>query len=1448
MGAKRSGWWVRRSLGVVLVAVALAAFVPGVAAAAESGTISGTVRNTDGDGIPAQVLYYRDTGEGVSLTGIQTTASDGTYSKVMAAGTYILLFRDRLNPATYMDSFYDGRTGWDTADRIELVDGGSLTADATLTAYCRIEGRVTGGGVDLSGITVSVHRRNVYGYWDLAAAPASTDATGTYSVKMLNPGTYRVRFRDPAGDYAQEFYSGALSIADGDDVVLTAEDVATIDADLEEAARITGTVTNLGTPLSGIEVSAYRYSTSTAGWESMGDPVVTGAGGTYDLGGLSEGGYRVHFRDPRYVYLEQWYDGVEWDSATRIDLAVAQTRTGIDAALKRLGSLTGTVRSMATSAPIAGVTCEVYRWDEAWRSWSWMASRSTGGAGEYLFDGLTPGVYRVRFSGGTGGYASQYYDSAHAWSQATSIACDYDTVTSGIDAALYDGATISGTVTGAGPIDGAEVVAWREDGSGGWDHWYTYTESNGAYTLRELPPGDYYVTFNGGSGYICEVYDGVHVGRAEIYLGTDAAPDFTGATSVSLTEGGAAAGVSAELEAGGHVTGRVTYDTGGNAYYPQVRALVPDGSGGWRVYAEASSDENGCYDIGQLATGEYVIRFDDYYGPMPYTYYGDVDSPGAATLVAVTAGGTVPDIDGVLRNPVDDGYEPDNTPWSAKHHEVGETAAHTFSYDTDQDYAWFQGYAGHRYRVETVRTWGTVDTSLTVFGADGTTVLGVNDDGPAPPFSAVEFTAPVSDTYRVLARFTGERGLYGLRITDISDVAPPVTTILGMPSGPTSQTVAFSLSATDGPDGSGVDRTLYTLDADGPFDYVDPVEITAEGTTTVGYWSVDNRGNEESRNTTTVVIDRAPPETTDDHLASYVGSATVQLTPFDAGSGTASTVWRVNGGALTVGTVVTSSFVGTNTLEYRSFDVAGNAEATVTVTFRITRANSAPVAAADSFPVAKNTTLTVTATGVLANDTDPDGDPLTAVLASDVTFGTLTLDPAGSFTYRPPAGFSGTVTFTYRASDGTEDSGPATVTIDVQNSAPDAVADSYSVAKNTTLTVAAPGVLSNDTDPDGDGLTVTELSTPSTGTLSATSTAGAFTYVPPAGYSGAVTFTYRASDGVTLSAQATVTITVKPPASAVTLAGDDRYDTALAVSRAGYASGECTAVILATGANFPDALSAGALAGVRDCPILLVNGQGTTLPTSVRDEIRRLTQGRSSFDVYLMGGTAAISAAVENSAKAQLTGERVIRVAGTTRYDTAIDCARKVRAAAGRPLVAAFLTTGVTYGDALLAGPVAFAHIRPVLITNNTGAVNGKIAAALTAIGAADVAVIGSGASVTTATVNAMAVGRTCARVAGAADVYGQSVDVANWAAGAGLLSWSAVGVATGEKFADALGASPFLGAARNPLLLTRTKTLPAPVRDAVAANKSAIGRVTYFGGLAAVEPAVRNAVTDALK
>ena len=164
---------------------------------------------------------------------------------------------------------------------------------------------------------------------------------------------------------------------------------------------------------------------------------------------------------------------------------------------------------------------------------------------------------------------------------------------------------------------------------------------------------------------------------------------------------------------------------------------------------------------------------------------------------------------------------------------------------------------------------------------------------------------------------------------------------------------------------------------------------------------------------------------------------------------------------------------------------------------------------------------------MLANDTDANTDPLTAVLVTGVASGTLTLHPNGSFDYAPAAGFSGPVTFAYQADDAMTRSNAVTATITVNpvDDPPVTQPDSYTIAEDSPLSVAGNGVLGNDSDPEGAALTAELVRNVPSGVLQLNSN-GSFAFTPPANFSGTTTFTYRASDGTTQSAATTVTIEV----------------------------------------------------------------------------------------------------------------------------------------------------------------------------------------------------------------------------------------------------------------------------------------------------------------------------------
>jgi VCBS repeat-containing protein len=251
------------------------------------------------------------------------------------------------------------------------------------------------------------------------------------------------------------------------------------------------------------------------------------------------------------------------------------------------------------------------------------------------------------------------------------------------------------------------------------------------------------------------------------------------------------------------------------------------------------------------------------------------------------------------------------------------------------------------------------------------------------------------------------------------------------------------------------------------------------------------------------------------------------------------------------------TFNGIDTFTYRASD-GGATSAPVTVTITVAGENDAPRAQDDAYPTTEDTQLTVAAAqGVLANDTDEDGNPLTAVVTRTADHGTLALAADGSFIYTPTPNYSGDDEFRYRASDGTAQSNEAHVRITVSaggNDLPVAAADNYSTAEDTPLNVAAAnGVLRNDTDADSDALTAVIVTNVTSGTLLLNAD-GSFSYTPNAGFNGTDTFAYQANDGTGASNTATVTIAVSAGNDAPSAAADayaTTEDTPLTVAAAG---------------------------------------------------------------------------------------------------------------------------------------------------------------------------------------------------------------------------------------------------------------------------------------------------------
>ena len=315
--------------------------------------------------------------------------------------------------------------------------------------------------------------------------------------------------------------------------------------------------------------------------------------------------------------------------------------------------------------------------------------------------------------------------------------------------------------------------------------------------------------------------------------------------------------------------------------------------------------------------------------------------------------------------------------------------------------------------------------------------------------------------------------------------------------------------------------------------------------------------------------------------------------------------------------------------------------------------------------------------------------------------------------------------------------------------------------------------------------------------------------------------------GLTLYAQWTaVQQTIKDEV----IGGANRYETAVLISKRLYDSADT--VILTTGKDFPDALSAGPLAVQVKAPILL--SQVNNIPTETLAEIERLKAKK----VIILGGEMAIASSVETTLKD--LDINVERISGDNRYLTAIETAKKVRDSSGQ-LEKAILVKGYDFADALSIGSHAAKAAIPILLTSPTS-LTPETKQALVDFGIEEIEIIGGEQAVSNAVEAELKdMGIKFSRIYGS-NRFGTSAAVAEQYFAD---SQNAI-ISTGRVFADALAAVPLAVKQNAPILLVDNTSLPTEISDYL--DGSTINNITIVGGELAVSSAVRDQILDVLK
>ncbi|MDO9556029.1 MAG: S8 family serine peptidase [Coriobacteriia bacterium] len=313
----------------------------------------------------------------------------------------------------------------------------------------------------------------------------------------------------------------------------------------------------------------------------------------------------------------------------------------------------------------------------------------------------------------------------------------------------------------------------------------------------------------------------------------------------------------------------------------------------------------------------------------------------------------------------------------------------------------------------------------------------------------------------------------------------------------------------------------------------------------------------------------------------------------------------------------------------------------------------------------------------------------------------------------------------------------------------------------------------------------------------------------------------------------TVGFTVRGVPDVSRVYGPNRYSTAVALSAATFADGSAPTVVMASGENYPDALSASGLAGVLDAPLLLTAKK--YLPPEIAVELRRLGTKR----VLMAGGIAAVSQSVENALVSM--GITVERIQGPNRYATAAAVAARIAQESSAPLPVAFVVRADLFPDALAVSSLAASQGWPVLLTSSTS-LSLEARQAIVGLGISEVVIVGGESAVSAGVANAIAAlpGVTVVRRSGV-NRYETAASVVGYGITRGWVSTGFMGVATGANFPDALVGGVIAAERSGVLLLTEPGVLSLPTRDIVVANGTNHLPIWVYGGTSAVTDTVKN-------
>ncbi len=599
-------------------------------ALARGGVLAGTVRLGSSSGTPLAGICVQANGPGIGFAfGGPGGPGSGTTN---AKGRYRLI---GLGTATYEVDFFTGcgnNGNYTSATQYRHATAGKVIGNinAVLQVGAQISGAVTDtDGRELSGICINLNGPS------FGSSPGATLSDGSYYVNQLSAGTYQLGFSTGcgnSGNYQPYWYDNQTNPSLATPIKLARGASMTIDAQMQPGASISGTITDgHGHKLTGVCVNVM----SANAFEGGSQAVAFSEQGTYRASGLTPGEYLIDFGcGGSNRYADQWFPNApDGGAASMISIPAGKT-TGVSAVLQPAGAITGVVRG-PSGKPLANV-CISANSTKDFASSNVIVGIGPGPAtnsrGAYRIFGLAAGRYRIEFApcALNARYAAQWYRGQASQRLAKSVLVRAGRTTTGVNAKLRLGATITGRVLNSSGKRLNNICVTAYNSSTG-QFGFGSTGKAGTYIVRGLATGGYTVAFSPCNFNVNLVAVDRHIKIV--------APRTT-------------RGVNARLVAGGSASGSVTVAASGGPAAQTCVELVsrnPANAGGFTL-----TGNRGRYLATGIAPGSYQAYFNDPLcgiGPVGLApqWYNGQPTQATANKVKISVGQTTTGIDAALQ-------------------------------------------------------------------------------------------------------------------------------------------------------------------------------------------------------------------------------------------------------------------------------------------------------------------------------------------------------------------------------------------------------------------------------------------------------------------------------------------------------------------------------------------------------------------------------------------------------------------------------------------------------------------------------------------------------------------------------------------------------------------------------------------------------------------------------